>query len=177
MAVGYKDATLTIEIIERTADDVEGFRVTLDHDDGEWVGFGNKKVKVYVTRLNNSAYPWTRFENIAVALRDTVPVTVGNRPLHGDEDIYTLTASGLSLDSDDDLDFSITASAGGAKQKIVTLAIQWQMIGSHLSFNWWKYLDIEQLTPHRFTAEANVFGCCEEPGQCWYQGRTMVQLP
>ena len=130
-AVGYEDATLTIEIIDRTADDIEGFRVTLNHDDGEWVGFGNKKVKVDVTRLNNSAYPWTRFENIAVALRDTVPTTLISVDNPGG-DIYTLTASGLSLDADGDLDFSITASAGGEFPK--NSAISYSVADDRLTF-------------------------------------------
>ena len=127
-AVGYEDATLRIEIIDRIADDIEGFRVTIAHDNGEWVGFGNKKVKVDVTRLNSSAYRWTRFENIVVALRDTVPITGG--PSEGN--IYTLTASGLSLDSDGDLDFSITASAGGEFPK--NSAISYSVADDRLTF-------------------------------------------
>ena len=74
-ATNYTSASITIDIIARNADDVEGFRVTIaSQADGAWVGFGNKKVKVQVTRLNAQSFSWTSFQSLAVSLRDTVPV-------------------------------------------------------------------------------------------------------
>ena len=71
-AVDYNSATLTIPIITRDANDAEGFRVTIAPADGAWLGFGGKKVKVHVTRLDNTkSYPWTTFRSVAVSLRDT----------------------------------------------------------------------------------------------------------
>ena len=76
-ATNYTPGTVTVPIISRTASDVEGYRVTMLAGDGAWLGFGAKKVKVEVTRVNNIAYPWTRFGSLVVALRDTTPVTGG----------------------------------------------------------------------------------------------------
>lgn len=112
MATNYTPGMLTIPIISRTAGDLEGFRVTMLPADGAWVGFGKKKVKVEVTRVNNYANDWTRFESIKVALRDTLAVTgLGSGDTAGD--IYSLTASGFAK-QDGEVVFSSVASNGGA---------------------------------------------------------------
>ena len=111
-ADNYISATLKIEIIDRSADDIQGFRVTIATPaaDGAWVGYGPNKVKVHVTRLNAAAYSWRTFESVAVALRDTHTVsglgadaTLGN--------IVTLTASGFGI-VDDELIFTTAALLG-----------------------------------------------------------------
>ena len=111
-AVNYTPGTVTLEIIDRTADDVEGFRVTIATPaaDGAWVGYGANKVKVHVTRLNAIAYSWTTFESVAVALRDTHAVTgLGAGDALGN--IVTLTASGFGMD-DDEVVFTTAALLG-----------------------------------------------------------------
>ena len=111
-ATNYTPGTVTLEIIDRTADDVEGFRVTIATPaaDGAWVGYGANKVKVHVTRLNAIAYSWTTFESVAVALRDTHAVTgLGSGDALGN--IVTLTASGFAME-DDDVVFSSAALLG-----------------------------------------------------------------
>ena len=111
-ATNYTPGTVTLEIIDRTADDVEGFRVTIATPaaDGAWVGYGANKVKVHVTRLNAIAYSWTTFESVAVALRDTHAVTgLGSDVALGN--IVTLTASGFAME-DDDVVFSSAALLG-----------------------------------------------------------------
>lgn len=72
-AVGYESAMIKLSIISRDAGDVEGFRVTIAKPaDGAWVGQGNKKVHVHVTRVNNTqSFPWTSFSSLAITLRDT----------------------------------------------------------------------------------------------------------
>ena len=103
-AMNYTPAKLEINIISRTARDLEGFRVTMLPADGAWVGFGKKKVKVEVTRVNNYANDWERFSSIKVALHDTLAVT-------GliDGEIYSLTASGFN-NVDGEIEFSSAAS-------------------------------------------------------------------
>ena len=113
-AMNYTPATLEIDIISRTAGDLEGFRVTIlaPAADGAWVGFGKKKVKVEVTRVNNYANDWERFSSIKVALRDTLDVTgLTTDGVAGD--IYSLTASGFN-NVDGEIVFSTEASNGGA---------------------------------------------------------------
>lgn len=72
-AVGYESAMIKLPIISRDAEDVEGFRVTIAKPaDGAWVGQGNKKVHVHVTRVNNTqSFPWMSFSSLAITLRDT----------------------------------------------------------------------------------------------------------
>ena len=114
-ATNYTPATLTIQIIDRSADDIEGFRVTIAKPaaDGAWVGYGANKVVVHVTRLNAIAYSWTTFESVAVALRDTHNVTGLGTEADGNlGDIVTLTASGFAME-DDDVVFSSAALLGG----------------------------------------------------------------
>lgn len=111
-AVNYTPGTVTLAIVDRTADDIEGFRVTIATPaaDGAWVGYGANKVKVHVTRLNRIAYDWNRFESVAVALRDTHEVTgLGTGDALGN--IVTLTASGFGTD-DDEVVFSTAALLG-----------------------------------------------------------------
>ena len=111
-ATNYTPGTVTIEIIDRSADDIEGFRVTIatPATDGAWVGYGPNKVKVHVTRLNAIAYSWTTFESVAIALRDTHAVTgLGSGDALGN--IVTLTASGFAME-DDDVVFSSAALLG-----------------------------------------------------------------
>ena len=109
---GYRSGTLDIPVIARSAGDVEGFRVTMLPADGAWIGFGKKKVKVEVTRVNRYAHDWKRFSSIKVALRDTLPVTgLGSGDTEGD--IYSLTASSFNND-DGEIVFSTAASSGGA---------------------------------------------------------------
>ena len=111
-AVNYTPGTATLAIIERSADDIEGFRVTIAKPaaDGAWVGYGANKVVAHVTRLNAIAYSWTTFESVAVALRDTHAVTgLGSGDALGN--IVTLTASGFGID-DDEVVFSTAALLG-----------------------------------------------------------------
>lgn len=109
-AVGYTQGTVTVPVIQRNADDVEGFRVTIEsHADGDWVGFGAKKVKVQVRRVNRFAWKWTAFENLVVALRDTSTTTTSAGG--GESNIYTLTAQGFT-EVDEDIKFSTGTSTG-----------------------------------------------------------------
>ena len=111
-AVNYTPGTVTLAIVDRSADDIEGFRVTIatPASDGAWVGYGANKVKVHVTRLNAIAYSWTTFESVAVALRDTHMVAdLGTDTALGN--IVTLTASGFGVD-DDEVVFSTAALLG-----------------------------------------------------------------
>ena len=62
-ANNYNSASIDIPIIDRDAEDAQGFRVTMVNPNGAWVGFGSKKVKVKVTRLHNTySYPWASFK-------------------------------------------------------------------------------------------------------------------
>jgi hypothetical protein len=98
-AARYESAMIVIPVVSRTAKDVEGFRVTIDSQaDGALIGFGKKQVKVHVTRLNSVAYPWTRFQSLRVALRDTISdVTAAGAAVDGAPgDIYSLTATNFA---------------------------------------------------------------------------------
>ena len=111
-AVGYESAMVTISIINRNAADIEGFRVTIEsHNDGEWVGFGTKKVKVQVKRLD-TAYPWTAFESVVVALRDTITLDSGSPAGGGDQNIYTLTAMNFAEDNAENILLSMGTPTG-----------------------------------------------------------------
>ena len=120
-AVGYTPGMVTVQIIQRNAGDVEGFRVTIEsHADGAWVGSGNKKLHVKVRRVNRFAWDWTNFEQLVVALRDTSStgsLTNGN--------IYTLTASGFA-EVDEDIKFSTGTPTGdrvNAAQTVVSYSM------------------------------------------------------
>ena len=102
-ANNYRSDSLSFPLIARNAQDVEGFRVTLvAPSDGAWVGFGSKKVKIDVTRLDNTqSYPWTAFESLAVSLRDTtntghaiITVTVANIANQNGNIVFTKTQAG-----------------------------------------------------------------------------------
>ena len=108
-ATNYTPVTITLQIIQRNANDVEGYRVTIaSPGDGAWVGFGKKKVNVQVKRLNNVAFSWTEFQDIAISLRDTATVTGGGPNTDGN--IYTLTA-GSFADEDGNIVFSKAVSS------------------------------------------------------------------
>ena len=92
-ATNYNKTERNIPIILRDADDVEGFRVTIAPANGAWLGFNKNKVKVTVTRLDNTlSFPWETFNSIAVSLRDTAGVIVGGAD-PGAHDFMTVTAS------------------------------------------------------------------------------------
>ena len=92
-APDYTSADARIPVISRTAEDVEGFRVTLmtPGASGAWAGVkgsGKQFVRFNVTRLNRTqSYPWTTFQSVAVSLRDTST---------GIHNIMTLTADNLT---------------------------------------------------------------------------------
>ena len=91
-ANNYTKSSVNISIIDRTADDVEGFRVTLvTPKSGAWAGAKkatSQFVRFQVTRLNKTqSYPWTTFQSVAVSLRDTSLA---------DHSIMTLTADALA---------------------------------------------------------------------------------
>ena len=70
-ATDYKTGKVTIPIIDRDASHVDGFRVAIVFpDSGKWVGVGNKKVDVEVTRINGIAHPWSAFNRIQVNLKN-----------------------------------------------------------------------------------------------------------
>lgn len=106
-ANNYRSDDISIPIISRTADDVEGFRVVIAAPgDGAWVGSGAKKVKVDVIRIDKTqSYPWTAFQSLAVSLRDTALNT---------RDIITVTV-GSFADADGDIVFTkaVSAESGG----------------------------------------------------------------
>ena len=104
-AVNYESDSLSIPIILRTADDVEGFRVTLVAPGaGAWMGISSKKVKIDVTRLNKTqSYPWTAFQSVAVSLRDTALSS---------HNIITVTAASFA-DQDGNIVFTKTQDGAG----------------------------------------------------------------
>ena len=116
-AVGYTPGMVTVQIIQRNAGDVEGFRVTIEsHADDAWVGFGNKKLDVKVRRVNRFAWDWTNFEQLVVALRDTTSTVTGAGGGAGGPDgdavnIYTLTVNGFA-EVDEDIKFSMGTPTG-----------------------------------------------------------------
>lgn len=140
-AVGYTPGTATVSIISRSAEDVEGFRVTIaSHADDAWVGHGANKVMVHVTRLNAIAYPWSSFESVAVALRDTHAVTgLGSGATEGN--IVTLTASGFALD-DGNVVLS-TAAVGGGDADPKNRGITYEEANDRLVFSF----SLPNLTP------------------------------
>ena len=108
----YESDSISINIIQRTAMDVEGFRVNLvAPGDGAWAGAAAKKVKVEVTRLDKTqSYPWTDFQSLAVSLRDTA---------NASHAIITVTAGNFA-DQDGDIVFTKTilhASGATANEK------------------------------------------------------------
>jgi hypothetical protein len=107
-ADNYRSDMISIPIISRTADDVEGFRVVITAPgDGAWVGFGAKKVKVDVIRLDKTqSYPWTAFQSLAVSLRDTT---------NASQDFITVTA-GSFADEDGNIIFTkaVSGATGGS---------------------------------------------------------------
>ena len=116
-ANNYRSDDISIPIISRTADDVEGFRVVITAPgDGAWVGSAAKKVKVDVIRIDKTqSYPWTAFQSLAVSLRDTALNT---------RDIITVTA-GSFADVDGNIVFTkAVAAADGtvpvAKNSVIT---------------------------------------------------------
>ncbi len=132
-AVGYTPGMATVSIISRSAEDVEGFRVTIaSHADGAWAGHGANKVMVHVTRLNAIAYPWTAFESVAVGLRDTATVTgLGSGATEGN--IVTLTASGFAM-NDENVVFS-TAAVGGGDANAANRSITYEEANDRLVFS------------------------------------------
>ncbi len=120
-ADNYRSDMISIPIISRTAQDVEGFRVVITAPgDGAWIGFGAKKVKVDVIRLDKTqSYPWTDFQSIAISLRDTATTTPA------DHDIITVTA-GSFADEDGNIVFTkavagvANATAPVAKNSVIT---------------------------------------------------------
>ncbi len=69
---GYRSSMIEIPVIDRDAEDVQGFRVVIASPGNEdWVGIGDE-IEVHVMRVSRHAYDWTQFTSIEVSLRDTI---------------------------------------------------------------------------------------------------------
>ena len=88
----YISASVNIPVLDRVADDVEGFRITrVAPGASAWAGAKaatSQFVRFNVTRVNRTrSFPWATFQRIAVSLRDTST---------GTHNIMTLTASNFT---------------------------------------------------------------------------------
>ena len=117
-APDYTSADARIPVISRTAEDVEGFRVTLmtPGASGAWAGAkasSKQFVRFNVTRLNRTqSYPWTTFQSVAVSLRDTST---------GIHNIMTLTAGNLTNQNGEIVSTKSVANSGETDAATATL--------------------------------------------------------
>ena len=115
-AAGYRSSMIEIPVIDRDAEDVQGFRVVIaSPGDKQWVGIRDvaevDEIEVHVMRVSRHAYDWTQFTSITVSLRDTTDATDGTLDY---TDLSTLTqADGSTLIVDPMIVTNFNAASDG----------------------------------------------------------------
>ena len=125
-ATGYATGKVTIPILDRDASHIDGFRIAIVFpDSGKWVGVGDKKVDVEVTRINGVAHPWSSFQKIEVTLKGGLPVIPANA---GSGIVYQkLSAQEFNISGDGKVSFKKVGTKGAIAHNSAKDALKFEL--------------------------------------------------